>query len=350
MGSAILIAGLVYWKISQSPPPGGGPPGAGPGGKPGPQRVSACLAKTEELPLNQEFSGNLLAWNEVDIVPEMAGRIVKLNLREGSQVQEGELLLGLFDEDLKAQEQKLRLQEEIAARNLERSKELLKSGSGTRQESDNAENQLNNIRADLRILQASLKKTTLRAPFSGRLGLCNVSPGAFVSPGTVLARLRDTRKLKLEFSVPEAYASGFRMGDAISFSCGMPEDTFSARIYAGDPGLEASTRTLSLRAEVNNSGNRLLPGTFARVWPSGRKIPNALMIPTQAIIPDNRGKKVIVCRKGKAVFCPVETGLRTMDKIQIRNGIQAGDTVLISGLMFVKPESDLIITRLEGKP
>jgi membrane fusion protein (multidrug efflux system) len=347
--SATLMAGLIYWKIRQAPAPGG-PPGAGPGGKSGPQKVSACIAQSEVLPLKQEFSGSLLAWNEVQLVPEMAGRVVKFNLKEGRMVQEGEILLILFDEDLRAQEDKLKLQETITSRNLERSRALLKTGSGTQQEADNAENQLNNIRADLRILQASLKKTSIRAPFFGQVGLCNVSPGAYVSPGNPLAWLRDTRRLKLEFSVPEAWAGIFQVGNTISFSSGNASDTLTANIYALDPGLDPSTRNLSIRAEVANPGGKLLPGTFVRVWPSDAKIQKAIMLPTQTIIPDNRGKKVIVCRNGKAQFCPVETGIRTLSKIQILKGIQPGDTVLTSGLMFVKPESGLIITRIENQP
>jgi len=348
--SAVLMTALIFWKLKQTAPPGGGPPGTGPGGKSGPQKVSACIAAEEILPLRQEFSGSLLAWNEVQLVPEMAGRVVKLNLKEGQKVQEGEVLLSLFDEDLRAQEEKLKLQETIAARNLERSRELLKTGAGTQQETDNAENQLNNIRADLRILQANLKKTSIRAPFSGQVGLCNVSPGAYVSPGNPLAWLRDTRRLKLEFSVPEAYASLFRTGCRISFSGSNSQDTMQALIYAMDPGLDPSTRNLSIRAEVPNPAGKLLPGTFVSVWPSESTIKKAIMLPTQTIIPDNRGKKVIVCRNGKALFCPVQTGIRSFSKVQILKGIQAGDTVLTSGLMFVKPESDLIITRIENKP
>ena len=348
--SAVLMTALIFWKLKQTAPPGGGPPGAGPGGKSGPQKVSAYIAQTEVLPLRQEFSGSLLAWNEVQLVPEMAGRVVKLNLKEGQKVQEGDVLLELFDEDLRAQQEKLRLQESIAARNLERSKELLKTGAGTQQEADNAENQLNNIRADLRILQASLKKTSIRAPFSGQVGLCNVSPGAYVSPGNPLAWLRDTRRLKLEFTVPEAWAGIFATGSSISFSGGNSSDTLKAIIYALDPGLDPSTRNLSLRAEVPNPSGKLLPGTFVKVWPADAKIQKAIMLPTQTIIPDNRGKKVIVCRNGKALFCPVQTGIRSFNKIQILKGIEPGDTVLTSGLMFVKPESDLIITRIENKP
>lgn len=348
--TAALMAALIFWKLKQAAPHGAGPPGSGPGGKSGPQKVSACIAAAEVLPLRQEFSGSLLAWNEVQLVPEMAGRVVRLNLREGQKVQEGEVLISLFDEDLRAQEEKLKLQESIAARNLERSRQLLKTGAGTQQEADNAENQLNNIRADLRILQASLKKTSIRAPFSGQIGLCNVSPGTYVSPGNPLAWLRDTRRLKLEFTVPEAWAGIFNPGSSISFSSGNSSDTLHAKIYAMDPGLDPSTQNLSIRAEVFNASGKLLPGTFVRVWPADAEIQKAIMLPTQTIIPDNRGKKVIVCRNGKALFCPVQTGIRSFSKVQILDGVQAGDTVLTSGLMFVKPESELIITRIENAP
>ena len=342
----LLIGILIFWKLKQAP--AGGPPG-GPqsGGKTPPQKVSAVVARNSAISLDLEFSGNLISWNEVQISPEAAGRIVFLNLKEGQIVKEGEKLLGLFDEDLRAQEQKLLLQESIALRNLDRSRELLKSKAGTQQETDNAENLINNIRADLNLLRANLKKTILNAPFSGTIGLCNVSKGSFVSTGQALAWLRETNRLKVEFSVPEQYAGLFENGHDIRFATGNPADTFSARVYASEPSIDPGTRTLTIRAEFRNDGNKLRPGSFAKVWPENRRISNALLLPSQAIIPDNRGKKVIVSHNGKAEFKVVQTGLRDKDKVQVISGISEGDTVLTTGLMFVKPDSEIIITKLD---
>ena len=340
-----LLAALLFFRMQMNPVQG--PPGVGASGKSGPQKVSAVLVQPVSLPLEDEFSGTLLARDEVQLTPEMSGRITRLNLREGQRVRKGECLLSLFDEDLKAQEEKLKLQEGIAARTLDRARALLKSGSGTQQDADNAENQLNNIRADLRIVQANLLKTSLMAPFDGEVGFCNLSIGAWVNPGSPLAWLRDTRRLKLEFSVPEKYSSMFQKGQMVSFTGN--QQTSVARIYALEPNLDAATRSLSIRAELANPDGKWLPGGFVKVKPN-LQIAAALMVPSQSVIPDNKGKKLVLFHNGKAAFREVETGIRTRNQVQVISGIQAGDTVLTSGLMFVKPESELILTRIENKP
>jgi len=341
-----LGAALIWWKLSTNSAQPGGP--AGPAGKSGPQKVTAIIVFPDSIPLQNEFSGNLLAFEEVQLMPEMAGRITRINIREGRQVQKGTLLLSLFDGDLKAQEQKLLLQESIAARNLERANALLQTGSGTRLDADNAENTLNNIRADLEILKANLQKTTITAPFSGKLGFCDLSVGAWVNPGTPVVWLRDTRKLKIEFSVPEKYASQCLPGTKVSFTGGNSGEFATAEIYATDPGYDASTQTLAIRAEVDNSRGIWKPGGFVRVKSSGASIRNALMLPGQCVIPDNKGKKVVLFRNGKAEFREIETGIRNSGRVQVISGIQEGDTVLTSGLMFVKPAAELKLTAIEG--
>lgn len=342
-----LAAGLVWWKISRQPAASGGPLGAGSGGKTVPLSVTAWVAFRDSLPLENEFSGNLLPRDEIQLMPEMAGRIIKLNIQEGRMVQKGALLLSLFDADLKAQQRKLRLQEGIALRNLERARALLQTGSGTQLDADNAENVLNNIRADLEILEVNLEKTAIHAPFSGQLGFCNLSEGAWVNPGTAITWLRDTRRLKLEFSVPEKYADQFQPGTRVAFTRGSSAEVFMARVYALDPGYRAETQSLAIRAELDNAGGKLKPGEFVRVKLSGAVIADALMLPDQSIIPDNRGKKVILFRGGKAEFREVKTGIRIGGRVRILSGVSEGDTVLTTGLMFAKPGSELKITQLE---
>lgn len=341
---ALLTGGLVWWKFRQQSSAGSPPAGGKPGGNPA-LSVSAVVIKTDTLASDEVFSGTLLAWEEVMLMPEIAGRIAIMNMEEGRQVSRGTLLLSLADEDLKAQEDKLRLQEQISIRNLGRLKALEKSGAGTSLEADAAENQLNNIQADLRILEANRQKTRITAPFSGQLGFCDLRPGAWITPGTAVAWLRNTRKLKLEFSVPEKYALSFKEGERVNFSAdGVP---LSGKIYAMDAGLNPSTHSLNIRAEVDNSAGKLKAGGFVLVKPSGKTIADALLVPAQSIIPDNRGKKVILYHGGKAEFREVETGIRTTGRVQVLSGISAGDTVLTNGLMFAKPGSDLKISHLD---
>lgn len=341
-----LIGSLVFWKMLSSTSPTGGPPGAGPGGKPPAQRVTGFVANAQNLPMSLESSGTLLAWNEVVLMPEIGGKITQLNIKEGSEVAQGQLLVKLFDEDLKAQAKKQDLQATIANRNLARLKDLLKINGVSQQEYDNAENSLNNIASDLNLIKANLKKTEIFAPFSGTIGLTNASPGAYVSPGNSITSLQQTNVLKIEFSIPERYSTQLQMGDPVQFTIEGRADTFSATVYAFEPKIDLNTRTLKVRARFENVGRRLLPGSFAKVQVRLREVKNAILIPTQSVILETRGKKAIVYRGGKAQFVSIETGTRNQDNVQILKGISAGDTVVTTGLMFVKPNAEIVITKV----
>jgi membrane fusion protein (multidrug efflux system) len=348
--AALALAGLVFWKMTASNAPSGGPM-AGPGGpgKSMPQKVTGYIVGAERVTQNLEASGTFLAWNEVQLIPEVSGRIEVLNLREGSNVEKGEMLLVLFNEDIKAQIRKQELQLGMAKKNLSRLQDLLKINGVSQQEVDNAENQINNIQSDLKIYEANLRKTQLLAPFSGTIGFTNASLGAYINPGNPVASLQQFNPLKLEFSIPEKYLGLVSLGKKVSFLIENHADTLTAEIYAFDPKIDPGSRTLKIRARYENSKGRFLPGLFARVFLALDATENNLMVPTQSIIPETRGKKVVKYHNGKAEMLMVETGLRNADKVQIIKGLEIGDTILTSGLMFVKPQSDLILTRIEGK-
>lgn len=333
--------------MSSSAPGSGGGPGAGPpGSKPPPQRVSGYVVTTQNLPMTLESSGSLLAWNEVLLMPEIGGKITQLNIKEGAQVTQGQLLVKLFDEDLKAQAKKQELQTSIAKRNLDRLQDLLKINGVSQQEYDNADNQVNNIASDLNLIKANLKKTEIFAPFSGTIGLTNASLGSYVSPGNTIASLQQMNVLKIEFSIPEKYSTLLQIGDQVKFTIDSQTDTFTAKVYAFEPKIDVNTRTLKVRARFENQGKRLLPGSFANVKVRLREIKNAILIPTECVIPETRGKKVILNRGGVAEFVSVETGIRNENQIQILKGISAGDTVITTGLMFVKPKGEIKITKV----
>lgn len=293
-----------------------------------------------------ESSGSLLAWNEVLLMPEIGGKITLLNIKEGSQVAQGQLLVKLFDDDLKAQAKKQELQISIAQRNLDRLKDLLKINGVSQQEYDNADNAVNNIESDLNIIKANLKKTEIFAPFSGTIGLTNASLGSYVSPGNTIASLQQMDALKVEFSIPEKYSTLLQIGDPVRFTIESQTDTFTAKVYAFEPKIDLNTRTLKVRARFDNPGKRLLPGSFSNIKVRLREIRNAILIPTECVIPETRGKKVIVNRGGIAEFVSVETGIRNENQIQILSGISAGDTVITTGLMFVKPKAEIKLTKV----
>jgi len=344
----LVLAGLVFWKMSGNPVGQGAPGGGGtPGGKPPASKVTGFIARQSNIPITLESSGSILAWNEVQLMPEIGGKITQMSIKEGIEVSEGQILIKLFDEDLKAQLKKQELQAGIAEKNLMRLQDLLKINGVSQQEIDNAENQLNNIASEILLLKANLKKTEIRAPFSGKIGLTNASIGSYASPGNVLASLQELNTLKIEFSIPEKYSSQLQTGDPIKFTIESQPDTFKGNVYAFEPKIDLNNRSLRVRAKTNNPGNRLLPGSFARVQVRLREIKNAVLIPNESLIPDTRGKKVMVFRNGIADFVPVETGIRNENMIQVVRGISAGDTIINSGLMFVKPKAEIQLTRIQ---
>lgn len=337
--AAAVIIGFIVNRMSTPEKPGM-PGGSSPaGGRAGGNKnllVDAYVVQTTSLNESIEASGTLQSNEEVQVQPEITGRITGLYFKEGTQVSKGTLLVKIYDEDLKAQLQKLELQQQLAKTTLERQENLLKINGISRQDVDVTRNQVSAYGADIEYTRTQLQKTELRAPFSGRLGLRNVSLGAIVSPTTVITTLQQIDPLKVDFSVPEKYRTAISQGDAVDFRVAGDQNIYKGNIYAIDPKIDLTTRTIKIRGIIPNAG-KLLPGAFARVAISLKNMPDAIMIPSQAVIPGTRDKKVAIADSGKAKFVIVETGLRDANNVQITSGLSIGDTVIISGILQLKP-------------
>lgn len=314
----------------------------------GPQQpppvITAFIVDTSSLSQNLELGGTLYAEEEVQLRPEVNARITGLYFREGSFVQKGQLLIKLFDADLRAQLQKLQLQRDLANTTLQRQAQLLKINGISQQEYDISRLQVDNLNADINLIRAQLSKTEIRAPFDGKMGLKSVSEGAYITAGTVVSTLQQTATLKVDFSVPEKYEALVKAGDSVFFSVEGREGGFSGVIYALDPFISTDSRTLRVRARFKNTAG-LFPGVFAKVNLKLRDIPNTVVIPSQAVIPEARNKKVIVLRSGVAEFRNIITGIRTEEGIQVEEGLAAGDTIVITGLMQIKPGMQVKVSR-----
>ncbi len=164
----------------------------------------------------------------------------------------------------------------------------------------------------------------------------SISPGTYITPATLVAKLVSTNPLKITFSIPEKYASEIKVNSEIKFTVNGLSEKYSAKIYAIEPEIETTTRTLSIRAIAQNTGGKLLPGTFANVELPLNTIKDAIVVPTEAIIPIQGGKKVFIANNGKAKEIMVETLTRTDKEIVITSGLKVGDTVLTSGVMSLK--------------
>ncbi|MBV8255113.1 MAG: efflux RND transporter periplasmic adaptor subunit [Chitinophaga sp.] len=346
VGIAGIAAFFIYKKVAGTKSAETAAPAKGGPGK-SQVVIDAFIVKTSPIDQFIDASGTLQSNEEVEVKPEINGRITRLFFKEGTNVKKGELLVKIYDEDLKAQLQKLKLQQQLAKTTLERQENLLKINGISRQDVDVTRNQVSAYAADMDYTQTQLQKTELRAPFSGRLGLRNVSEGAIVSNAVVITTLQQIDPLKIDFTVPEKYRNVVKNGDKLGFTVAGDQHTYNGSIYAIDPKIDLATRTVKLRAIVPNNGGILFPGSFAKIRINLKDLPDAMMIPSQAVIPGTRDKKVIVADSGRAKFVIVETGIRDENSVQITSGLKPGDTVITSGILQLKPGAPLKYNKIK---
>lgn len=332
-------------------------------GKGGPQKqpplpVEAMIASTKEISADIEIPGSLMANESTEIHPETSGRLVLLNIKEGAVVGKGTLLAKLYDGDLQArlrslnvQLKKAEVQLKIAQQSEDRSAKLLKIQGISQQDYDMSLLQVNNIMADMGVIQAqmgeiraNMTKLYIYAPYSGKLGLKNISPGAFVTPATVITTISQVNQLKLQFNIPEKYGAMIKKGQEVNFTIDGSQKTFTAAIIATEDAVEEDTRSLAVRALVKGNDGELIPGTFAKVKIVLGKNEEALMIPNSCIVPQGRKKLIFLAKNNKAISTEITTGIRDSSNIQVLTGLTKGDTVITSGLLFVKPNADIKAT------
>ena len=311
------------------------------------KKVDAYIVSPSLLINEIMVSGSLQAFETVDLKNEVAGRVVTINLPEGKFVKKGTLLVKLFDDDLQSQLKKMKSQLAIQQQIYNRQSELMKVNGITQNDYDQSGLTLNSLKADIEVQKTLIRKTEVLAPFDGVIGLRNISIGAIVTPSTLLATIRTANKLKLDFYVPEKYSSEIRTGMKVKFSMSNSAKTYDATVLATEEGIDDATRNLKVRAVVNSQSNELLSGGFSNVQLRLSENKNAIMIPTQAIIPQEENKIVIVSRNGIAKFAVVKTGMRKADNIEITEGVQPGDTIVTSGLLFVKEGSKLSFSTIK---
>lgn len=300
-------------------------------------KVEAFIVKPSVLDQSITISGTIKPFEETVIMPEVSGRVVSINLQEGKTVRRGTVLIELFNDDLKAQLRKSQAQLLIAEETLKRQNELIKVNGISQSDYDQAQLQVKSITADIEVLNVQIGRTKIKAPFDGTVGLRNVSLGAQVSTTTALVTLREVDKLKLDFSVPEKYSSEIKPGIKVQFIIQGDNQKYDAEVMASEQGIESTTRNLKARAIIKNPSPSLVPGAFATVELRLGKINQALMVPTQAVIPQEKDKSLIIANHGKAKFVVIKTGIRNSSRIDVISGINPGDTIITTGLLFLKP-------------
>lgn len=301
--------------------------------------VNGIVVKTQSFDNNLSLSGSIEANEQVEIRSEVSGIVEGIYFKEGSNVTKGQLLFKVNDIELRAQLQQAKTKQGLASENERRAKLLLAKEAISQEEYDVARADFKLAEAQMQLIQAQIAKTAVKAPFSGKIGLRNISPGTYITPSLLVAKLVNIGQLKITFSVPEKYANQIKVNSNLSFSVVGSTEKHFAKVYAIEPEIEIATRTLQIRALAENKEGKLLPGTFANVELPLDIIKDAVVIPTEAIVPVQNGKKVFVSNNGKAKEVMVETTTRTDASVLVLSGLKVGDTLITSGVMSLKEEA-----------
>jgi membrane fusion protein (multidrug efflux system) len=302
-------------------------------------QVDVLVAATKPMSNTLEVNGTVVANEYVELHPEASGRLTYLFVPEGKLITKGTLIAKINNADLQAQVDKSKVSLELAMKTEQRDKQLLAVNGINQADYDAALNIVNGFKADIEYNQALLDKTLLKAPFDGYIGLRQVSVGAYVSPTTLIATLLQLDRIKVDFVIPEDYSSVLKVGSTVDVEMDENGKTRKAQIIAVEPQVNLATRNMTVRALLDN--NNANPGSFVKVQVKSGLNKRAIMIPTNALIPDDKNNQVVLVKNGTASFVNVTTGIRLSNNVEITAGIKEGDTVVITGVLFARPKAPL---------
>lgn len=309
--------------------------------------VNAKVIKPQSLTDEFTTTGVLLPDEEVDLSFETSGKIVEINFEEGTAVKKGQLLAKVNDRQLQAQLQRLISQLKLAEDRVFRQDALLKRDAVSKEAYEQVKTDLATLNADIEIIKANIELTELRAPFDGVIGLRQVSIGTYASPTTVVAKLTKIAPLKVEFSARERYAKQIKKGTNLNFSVEGTLDAFGAQVYAVESAIDPNLHQFTARALYPNVNRTLLPGRYASVLLKKDEIPNAIAIPTEAIVPEMGKDKVYLYKSGKAEPVDIITGIRTASEVQVIRGLHVGDTIITSGTLQLRTGLAVTLDNIE---
>ncbi len=311
-----------------------------------PAIVDVIVAQPQAIADTIEANGTVVANEFAELRPEVSGRLTYLEVPEGKFVTKGTVIARVNDADLEAQVNKTKVLLDLALKTVDRYAKLLAVDGINQSDYDAALNTVEGYKADMNYTQALIDKTIVRAPFDGVAGLRLVSFGAYVTPNDVIASVQSADKLKVDFTVPQEYAGVIKKGNTVSVQAGDgATGTYAkAEIIAVEPQVNQSTRNIKVRAILNNSS--LNPGTFVKVYISESRQASAIMVPSNAIIPEDINNQLVLVKNGKASLVNVQTGVRLSSNVEITRGLTVGDTVVVTGVLFAKPKATLKIRKV----
>jgi membrane fusion protein (multidrug efflux system) len=341
--AVLVLTGLAIPKLLESNPQAAS-------GSQGPQAqsVDAVVVRPTSITERLQTTGTLRADESVELTAETSGKVTSIRFEEGERVAAGDLLVTINDDELQAERTRLQRQLELAQKQKQRQERLLSQDAVSEEEYDQTVNRVQTLQADLELVEARIAKTRIRAPFGGTIGLRAISPGSYLSPQTRIATLQRTDPIKLDLSVPEKYAGRVGPGTTVRFTVRSADRTFEGTVYAVEPQVNASTRTLQLRARASNPDGALRPGAFAEVDVVLGQTDDAIVVPSFAVIPALGAQRVFVADGGTAEPRSVEVGVRTDSTVQITDGLAPGDTVITSAIQELRAGLPIQLANVEG--
>jgi membrane fusion protein (multidrug efflux system) len=309
--------------------------------------VDVIIAQPSTVSTNVEANGTVISNEYVELHAEVSGRLTYLNVPEGKFIQKGTLIARINDADLQAQLNKSKVLLDLAQKTEERLRKLLALNGVNQADYDAALNAVNGYKADIAYTQSLIDKTIIKAPFSGVIGLRQVSPGAYLTPANIIATIQQLDKIKIDFTIPEEFSNLIKKQATVEVETDEANQSRKkAVIIATEPQVNQNTRNLKVRAILQ--GSKINPGAFVKVYVASSLDKKAIMVPTSSIIANDLNKQLIVVRKGKALFTDVVTGLREEDNVEIIKGVNAGDSIVVTGVLFARPNSPLKVRSVKN--
>jgi membrane fusion protein (multidrug efflux system) len=314
-----------------------------------PPIVDVIIAKPQMVSSSIEANGTVVANEFVELHPEASGRITYLNVPEGKFIAKGTVIARINDADLVANLNKSKAALKLAQDYVDRLKPLLSVQGINQADYDAAENTVISTQADIQYTQALIDKTIIRAPFDGVVGLRQVSIGAYVSNSDVIATMQQVNNLKMDFTVPEEYGKYISIGSTVQVTLDLSNDSLkhNATIVAVEPQANTITRNLKIRTLLQDKA-KANPGAFAKVYIKQGGSKQSILVPTNCIIPSDINKQLILVKNGNAQFTNVTTGLRLQSNVEITSGISAGDSVVVTGVLFAKDKKPVKIRNVKA--
>jgi RND family efflux transporter, MFP subunit len=339
---ALFIAGMAFYpKIkalvtTEDDIPVSATAGNSGGGGRQALNVNAQIIKYENLDDVVRGTGLLIPDEEVDLSFETSGKIVEIHFKEGTNIRKGQLLAKVNDKPLQAELKKLEAQVPLAEDRVFRQKSLLAKDAVSQESYESVNTELEKLKADIELVKSRIAQTELRAPFDGIIGLRLVSEGAYATPSTIISRLTKITPLKIEFSIPEKQADALKVGTVLKFSLDNDLNEYQATVYAHETNLDRQTLTMKMRALYANPGGRLQPGRSVKIEIKLREIKNTLVVPSISMIAELGRDIAYIYKNGKAHQVVLTKGMRTASSVQVVDGLNVGDTLLVTGVMQLR--------------